>query len=564
LKAVKQQLAAEYPGFKQRWNVVVRPLHNVLAVDRRPVLLMLVAAVALLLLIACANVANLLLARACNRQQEMALRTALGATTGRIARQILTEGALLAALGGAAGIALSAWAVRLLGQRMTDLVPQAMTPHLDFRVLVFSIVVTGITALLFGMLPAWRAGQADVNGVLKNGGKSATAGGRRGAQSMLIIAEVALTVILLTSAGLLLRSLANTARVDPGFDPARALAFSLSLPRATYPTVEHRLAFSAEVLRRIRSLPGVEAAGAGMAIPFSNGGFGEYLSRADRSADSEAVLGRVDFVSDGYLEALGTRLLAGRQLSASDNRTGGLRVAVINDTSARTFFAGEDAIGREIAISGNRWTVVGVIADVVDRRLNLTPRPFAYLPQAFNPFDFSMVVRTPLDPMRIAAAVRRELQQAGPGVALANVRTLDQAVAASMAEQRLTLNLIGIFSAGALTLACIGLYGVMAYSVATRRRELCIRMALGAVDRDVIRGILGDGLRLMSIGLVLGLAGAIGAGRLLTSQLYEVSSADPRVITQTIVVMTLVALVACLTPAWTATRSNPIAALRND
>ncbi len=563
LKAVKAQLASEYPAFKQRWSVTVRPLHYVLAVDRRPVVLTLLGAVALLLLIACANVANLLLARACNREQEMALRAALGATTARIVRQVLTEGALLALLGGVAGILLSSWAVGILGRLMTDLVPQAMTPQLDLRVLPFAVVTTGVTALLFGMLPAWRAGRPDVNGVLKNGGKSATAGGRRGTQAMLVIAEVALTVVLLTSAGLLLRSLTNVAGVDPGFEPARALAFDLSLPRVTYPTAERRLAFSGDLLGRIRNLPGVDAAGAGMSIPFRGGGFGEYLSRPDRPGD-DFLLGRVDYVSEGYLEALGTRLVSGRRLIAADNQGDGVRVAVISETAARTLFPSDSPIGREIFIVGNKWRVVGVVADVVDRRLDLKPRPFAYLPQAYNPFDFSVVVRTPLEPMSLTASIRQALLEADPGVAIANLRALDQAGAASMAQQRLTFNLVGTFSAAALTLACIGLYGVMAYSVATRRREISIRMALGAVSGDVIRDVLGDGLRLVIIGIVVGLMAALAAGRLLTTQLYHVRSADPAVMAQTVFVMTLVALMACLIPAWSAARSNPIAALRND
>jgi ABC-type antimicrobial peptide transport system permease subunit len=301
-----------------------------------------------------------------------------------------------------------------------------------------------------------------------------------------------------------------------------------------------------------------------MSLPFRGGGFGEYLSRPDRQGESSFVLGRVDYVSEGYLEALGTRLLAGRRLIAADNHGDGLRIAVIGETTARTFFPAENPIGRELFIVGNNWKVVGVVADMVDRRLDLTPRPFAYLPQAYNPFDFSIVVRTPLDPMSIAASIKHVLLETDPGVASANVRALDQAGAASMAQQRLTFNLVGTFSAAALTLACIGLYGVMAYSVATRRREICIRMALGAVSGDVIRDVLGDGLRLMSIGVVVGVVAALAAGRLLTSQLYHVRSADPVVIAETVFVMTLVALVACLMPALSAARSNPIAALRND
>jgi predicted permease len=370
--------------------------------------------------------------------------------------------------------------------------------------------------------------------------------------------------VLLTGAGLLLRSLSNISAVDPGFDPAHALAFDLSLPAATYSTPEERLAFSAELLRRIRALPGVEAAGTAMAVPVTGGGFGEYLSRPDRPAENDHVLGRVDYVSEGYLEALGTRLVAGRRLNTYDNRPDGPRIAVINATLARVFYPGENAIGRQIAISGKTWEVVGIIADVVDRRLDLPFRPFAYLPQAFNPYGFSVVLRTSLAPLGLVASVREALAQAGPGVALANIRTLDGTLVQSMAQQRMTLSLIGAFAAAALLLASIGLYGVMAYSVATRRRELCIRMALGAVRGTVIWDILRDGMRLTGVGLCLGLAGALVAGSLLATQLYQVRSADPLVALQTALVMGLVAFIACMMPAWNAARSNPIAALRNE
>ena len=284
LKTVKQQLASQYPAFKQKWNVSVEPLHDVLSTDRRAVLVTLLGAVALVLLIACANVANLLLARACRRQHEMALRRALGATSARLMRQMLTESAILAGFGGGAGIALAAWGVRVVGVLMTDVVPQAMSPHLDARVLVFAVALSGSTAFVFGMVPAWRAARSGNEGALKNGGRTATASSQRRTQSLLVVAQVALTVVLLSGAGLLLRSLANAAAVDPGFDPQRALAFDLSLPSATYPTAEARLAFSSEVLRRLRGLPGVSAAGAGMAVPASGGGFGEYLATPGKTA----------------------------------------------------------------------------------------------------------------------------------------------------------------------------------------------------------------------------------------------------------------------------------------
>ena len=564
LKTIKQQLASDYPDYKKRWNVAVRPLQELLAGDPRPVLTLLLGAVALVLLIACANVANLLLARAYNRQQEIALRAALGADSLRIVRQVLAESLLLAGLGGATGIVLSYWGVDLLRYLTADLLPRAMAPRLDGRVLLFAAAVTTITGLLFGILPALRIRRPDFNQTLKSGGRRGTVGGRNRTQSTLVVVEVALTVVLLASTGLLLRSLARTATVDPGFEPDHVVAFDLSLPGASYQTAEQRLAFSRAFLERIRALPGVEAAGTGMAIPFTTGGFGEYLRRADRPDRRDEVLGRIDFVSEGYLEALGTRLLAGRTFTVSDNRQDGQRVAVVNQALVQAFFPDGNAIGRGITTGGNSLEIVGVIANVVDRRLDLTHRPYVYVPQAFNPFAFSVAVRTPLDPIEIAGSIRGELQRLDPGLPLANVRALDVAMADSMSERRLILGLIGAFATAALVLACLGLYAVMAYSVVTRRRELCIRMALGAARRDVMRHILGDGLRLMAVGLVLGLAGALVAGRLLTTQLYQVRSADPLVATGAAAAIATVALAACWIPAWNATRFSPIAALRDD
>ena len=564
LKALRRQLVADYPTYKQQWNVAVRPLHEQRSGDRRPLLLMLAGAVALVLLIACANVANLLLARACQRQQEIALRSALGATGQRIVRQVLTESLLLAVLGGIGGVLLSLWGVGLLQQLAVDVFPGAMTPRLDLRVLGFALLITGVTGLSFGILPAWRAYRPDVNDTLKNGGRSATAGGRHRTQSALVIAEIALTVVLLAGAGLLLRSLANAASVDPGFEPGPVLAFDLSLPAVRYETAEARLAFSRELLRRLRAIPGVEAAGAGMAVPFSGAGYGEYLSRPDRPEPRDRLTGRVDFVSGGYFEALGTRLLAGRWLTDADNRLNGPRVVVVNETLVETLFPGEKPVGRSLTIYGEPWEIVGVIANVVDQRADRTRRPFAYLPQAFNPFDFSIAMRTALDPLSLVRAARSELRRLDPGVPLANARTLDRAMADSMAQRRIVVSVIGAFAAAALALACIGLYGVMAYSVATRQRELCIRLALGAAGGQVVRHVLGDGLRLTGAGLIAGVIGALGAARLLASQLYQVRSTDPIVMTAATVTVAAVAFVACWLPAWRATRFNPIAALRND
>jgi predicted permease len=568
LKAIKRQLASEYPKFKQQWNVSLRPLPELIAGPSRPSLLILLGAVALVLLIACANVANLLLARACHREQEIALRAALGATGGRIVRQVLTESLVLATLGGVAGLAIAYWGVRLLRYLIVDMIPGAPPPELDARVLAFSLLLIGVTGLLFGLFPALRARRPDVNDALKNGGKNATAGGRQRAQSTLVIAEVALTVVLLTSAGLLLRSLANTASVDPGFEPGRALAFDVSLPEATYDAPEKSLAYSTALLARLRALPGVDAAGTGMAVPFTSGGFGEYFRRPNGAEERDALLGRMDFVSPGYLEALGMRLISGRSLTDADNRLKGPSVTVISASTARAFFPDSkaigDAIGQQLIVGGDTWQIVGIVADKVDLRLDAELRPFAYMPQAFNPGQFSVVVRTSLPPLELVNSVQRELRSLDAGVALANPRALDQAMTGSMMQRRIVLTLVGAFAAGALVLAAIGLYGVMAYSVVMRRREICIRMALGAVRHDVLRHVLHDGVRLVAVGLAIGIAGALGVTQLLTSQLYQVRSYDPLVILGTMASVAGIALFACWMPAWRATRFDPIAALRND
>jgi predicted permease len=602
LKSIKRQLTKEYPSFKAKWSVGLRGLSELVAGESRTSLMILVGAVSLVLLIACANVANLLLARAHQRQQEIALRAALGATSGRIVRQVLTESVVLAGIGGAAGLALAFWGVRLLQYLTEQIAPGAPAPRLDGRVLMFSLALTAATGLIFGILPALRARRPDLNDTLKNGGKSATAGGRQRAQSTLVVAEVALTVVLLTAAGLLMRSLANTATADPGFEPSRVLAFDVSLPGATYETGEKRMAFWNQLRTRIGAVPGVDYAGEGMAIPFSGGGFGEYFFLPGKTGQNDIRLGRLSYVSPGYLEALGTRLIAGRLLTEADNifippppkpanapnapnaanakNTQNASNApnaaansaanvprgpvVINQTTARSLFGAQSPLDQTIIVANQRWRVAGVIADVTDRRLDAQSRLFAYVPQSFNPGDYSMVVRTRLDPLSLVNGIRAEIARLDAGVALANPRALDDAMAESLKPRKMMLSLVGAFAFSALALACIGLYGVMAYSVGTRRREICIRMALGAERGAVIGHVLKDGVRLMAVGLFLGIAAAIAVTRLLTSELYQVSSYDPLVIGGTIAAVATVAILACWMPAWRAARFDPISSLRAD
>jgi predicted permease len=373
---------------------------------------------------------------------------------------------------------------------------------------------------------------------------------------------VALTVVLLTSAGLLLRSLANAASVDPGFDPARVLAFDLSLPDGSYPDRPAKLAFSARLLERLRAVPGIEQAGTGMSIPFAGGGYGEYFRRPDRT-DVEAVIGRLDFVSPGYLEALGTRLLAGRRLADADNRIEGPPVIVISEATARMFFKDVSPIGQPIVVAATTWTVIGVVGDVADRRLDTPRGPFGYAPAARNQSQLSVAVRTTLSPMSLVETVRGELARIDAGVALANPRALDEAMAGSMLQRKTILGLIGVFALAALTLAGVGLYGVLAYAVATRQREFGIRIAFGAERQDLVRQVLGRGLRMMSVGLVVGLAAAIGVARLLATELYEVSGSDPLVMAGTVATIVGVTVLACCIPAWRAARVEPVVALRS-
>ena len=563
LKSVKQQLAAHYPAFKQGWSVVVQPAEEVIRGLTRGPVVILFTAVAVVLLIACANVANLLIARGFRRQQELAVRTAIGATGNRLLRQVLTENVVLAASGGLAGVAVAYFGVAVLRRVAAASLPLSLAPRLDERALLFALAATLATGLAAGIVPALRARRLDIHAATIDGGRGGTGAGRRRTQALLVIAEVALTVVLLTSAGLLLRSLVNASSVDPGFDPTRVLAFEVSLPDASYGSREKRLAFATELVERLRGVPGVTVAGSSMAMPFSGGGYGEFFRRPEAEALDRA-LGRLDYVSPGYLEALGARLLAGRAMTEADNRSDGPSVIVINETAAKMFFPDGQVVGEPLVIASNTWRIIGVVADIVDRRLEVAHQPFAYAPRAFNLSQISMAVRTPLDPLSLVSGIRREVERLDPGVAVANPRALDGAMAESLAQRKVVLGLVVTFAIVALGLASIGLYGVMAYAVANRRREFGIRMVLGARRSEVMRHVLRDGLTMMGAGLVMGLAGVVATGRLLASELYQVPNADPMSIAGTTAAVGVVALLASLIPALRAARVDPAVVLRSE
>ncbi len=563
LKAVRARLASLYPAWKKDWSVAVRSLESQLARSPRPVLLGLSAAVALLLLIACANVANLLMARANDRAPEIALRAALGASGGQLMRHIVSESLLLSAAGGALGVLLAYGGVAVLREAAGHLLVNDVMLEIDWRVLVAAVTLTALTGVVSALIPAWRCRRPDIHGLLKNGGRS-TSGGKNRVQSAFVVAEMALTLILLIGAGLMLRSLWQAARIDPGFSAGEVLTFDVSLPAATYPKAADRMAFSKELLARLRALPGVTSVGVARALPFSGDSFGEYMSRADDKDARDKVLARLNFVSDGYFETLGVRLLGGRFITAADNEIGAPPVALINDIAARRFFPQGDALGNRVRIEGGRYEIIGIVTTVVERSLEAEAEATGYVPLAINPFKFSVAIRSSLPVESILGAVRAEVERLNPGVPLADVQSLKQATEASLKGRRLFRNLVAAFAITAAVLACVGIYGVVSYAVATRRRELSVRLALGASPGGIVKLILGQGVRLAIVGACIGIVAALAGARLIASQLYGVSAYDPVVFAGASVALAAVAIGACWFPAKRAANSNPVDALRSE
>ena len=549
--------------------------------DIRPVILVLMGAVGLLLLIACANVASLLLARAEARQREIALRAALGARAGRIVRQLLTEGAALATAGGVLGLLLAMWGIRALVAAAPPTLPRLEAIGIDGWVLGFTAAITLCTSILFGLAPALQAARPDLSVALTEGGRGGSAGlGRQRFRRGLVVSQIALALVLVVAAALLMQSFARMRGVDPGFVPERLLTARIELSPVRYESNQRIRAFYQRLVRRLEAIPGVRSAAAVKALPMTQLELGDWsFLREGRHSlppkPSEWSLGYWQTMSPEYFETMRIPLLQGRGIEETD-RIGAPGVAVINRTLARQVWPGGDALGQRILLGGGAtdsvWrTVVGIVGDVRHRGLDADPRPEIYLPHAQFPAGtgtalrtLRLVLRTETDPARLTGTLRAAVAELDPDIPLADVQTMEEALGAWATERRLTMLLVGGFALLALTLGAVGVYGVMAHLVVQRTREIGIRIALGALPREILGLVLSQGAWLAGLGIVGGLIVALAATRLLAGLLFGVGPTDPATFMATTAALGIVAVVASLLPALRATRTDPITALRSE
>jgi putative ABC transport system permease protein len=564
------RLQQAYPNPNAGIGIRLAGAREELVGDLRPTLLVLLGAVGCVLLIACANVANLLLARAAGRGREMAVRVALGASRGRIVRQLLTESTMLACVGGLLGLLFAVWGVSLLSSFIPADVPRFDETNLDLRVLGFTLAASVLTGMLFGLAPAIHSSKLDMNEALKEGGRSATEGrGRNRVRSLLIVSEVALSLVLLVGAGLLIKSFVKLRNTDPGFDPRNTLTASLSLASVRYEKDEQITSFYDQLIERVRALPGVESVGAVSPLPLSGNGMSYSFVLLDRPEPppGQGLSASARFITPDYFRAMAIPLRKGRVFTDQD-KTGTPPVLVVNEAFARRYLPGEEPLGKRMRLGFGRieGEIVGVVGDVRGNSLSVPGGPEYYIPQSHAASsDMSLVVRTGTsDPSALAPALRGVLREMDKDQPLYEVRTMSALVSRSVARQRFSMTLIGVFAALALSLAAVGIFSVMSFLVAQRTHEIGIRMALGAQGRDILRMVVGHGMTLTLVGVGLGLAGAFALTRLMSSLLFGVSATDPVTFGGVAALLAAVALLACYVPARRATRVDPMVALRHD
>ena len=575
MKSIYERFKAAYPNqvWRNEVGIRVEPYLASLTAEARPMLLILLGAVSFVLLIACANVANLQLTQATARQKEMSLRQALGASRRTLARQLLTEGLLLALIGGGTGLLLAMWGVDALAALLPQgLVPRSGEIGFDWRVLAFTFGAAVITGLLFAFAPALQAARVDVNRALKEGGGKGAIGGERGRmRSALVVAEVALALTLLAGAGLLIRTFANLRRVDPGFDPGNVLTFEVAPNGERYETTAQTADYFGRALERLKGLPGVEFAAVTSNLPLGawlNLGVG-VAGKPDSEASTE-----IRMITPDYFKVMKMSIRRGRGFNEADS-AGGPPAIIVNETYARRTFQSADPIGQSLTVEGTRaFQVVGVVNDVKQFSLG-DPAPGAvFIPvaqvddrvmrAARRYVTMKFAVRASGDPLALSAAVKQEMLKVDPSLPLTNMRSLEQIVGRSLAEQRFYSTLLSLFAAIGLLLAGVGVYGVMSYAVTQRTHEIGVRVALGARTGDVLKLIVGKGLALALVGVALGLGASFALTRLMKDFLFGVEPADPLTFGLVALSLTVVALAACYVPARQATKVDPMIALRRE
>lgn len=577
MSTISSRLEQMYPADDKGWGAVVVPLHEDLVSDVRPAMLVLLGAVACVLLIACVNVANLILAKGFSRQKEIAIRTAMGASAARVFRQVLTESVLLSFVGGAIGLAYAPFAVRMITAFLGDKLPGSIDVGLDVRVLAFTAGISALTGILSGILPALRLTRKNVSQKLKEGlGRTDSDSGGHWTRSVLVTSEVALSLLLLIAAGLMIRSLQRLREVNPGFDPHGVLTMSLAVGQQKFPAPEQQVNFLEQVLQRVRSLPGVESAGVVDDIPLNGNGSHQPIAIEGRPAVEMSEQPEVDvrLASEGYMRAMRIPIVRGRDFNDSDVASGPGAV-LISESMARMFWPGEDAVGKHLTLtfSPNKVRdVVGIVADVKLDGLNQT-RPAAALYEPLDQlsvpaigkwgsFPVTLVVRTSTSPGGLISSVSNAVHRVDGSVPLQNTFTMDDVVASSLSQQRFDMLLLGTFAGLAVLLAAIGIYSVLSYSVRRRVNEIGIRMALGARLGDVLRLVVIEGMKPALLGVGIGIALALIFGRIMSSLIFEVKPDDPITFLSVAALLSMVALLASVIPAYRATRVDPIVALR--
>jgi putative ABC transport system permease protein len=572
MNVIAARLAAKYPDYNRGWGVNVVPIREEVSGAVRPALLILLGAVGFVLLIACANVASLFLSRAAGRRKEMAVRAALGASRWRIVRQLLSESVLLAFLGGALGVALAIWGTNALLHSLPQKLLDISSAPIDFRVLAFAAGATLLSGILFGILPSYTAAHSEIAGSLQETGRGSTLNRRnRLIHSALVVTEIALALVLLAGAGLLIESFSRLTHVNPGFNADHLLTFKLSLPDKKYKDDPSLIAFYHELLEKLSHVPGVRSVTMESLAPFNglhNRGVATDVTLPGQESLPEAQRpdAAVRVVGFDYFATLDIPLIQGRDFSLAE-LAAQKHVVIINDAFALKYFHGANPIGQKITIDMKDTNVpseiIGIVGNIHGADLSVAPWPTVYWPYPELAYSgMTIVMRTETDPLALVPVAREIVQSMDKDEPISKVATMDQLISDSVARSRFSTLLLGVFAALAMILACIGIYGVMAYATAQRRNEIGIRMALGAQRADVLRLILGHGAKLALLGGVIGLAAAFGLTRFLSSQLYGTSANDPSIFAAATILLVAVALAACYIPAHRAMKVDPMVALR--